>query len=200
MTSVSHHNQHTAPPPETRFWENVDKTADGCWLWLGGKNHNGYGAMFFAGRTIGAHRFAYQLLVGPVPHGFHLHHECQVRACVNPAHLVAVSPHEHPVLHAASVTHCKNGHELTPENTRLDNSKTGGAFRSCRVCDRDRKRRIYIPKEGRGPNGLKTHCKHGHEFTEENTRKAGGERKCRACSRDAQLRYLARLSATRSAP
>jgi hypothetical protein len=32
-------------------------------------------------------------------------------------------------------------------------------------------------------NGLKTHCKHGHEFTEENTRYSNGERVCRACAR-----------------
>ena len=30
-------------------------------------------------------------------------------------------------------------------------------------------------------NGEKTHCKHGHEFTEENTYRHSGRRWCRAC-------------------
>lgn len=43
------------------------------------------------------------------------------------------------------------------------------------------------------PNARLTHCKHGHEFTEENTvhRKSGG-RGCRACSRIAKRRHEAK--------
>jgi hypothetical protein len=38
----------------------------------------------------------------------------------------------------------------------------------------------------RGGNAAKTHCKHGHEFTDENTawRKDGTERVCRECERE----------------
>lgn len=40
-------------------------------------------------------------------------------------------------------------------------------------------------------NSLKTHCKHGHEFTAANTRiEKGGKRKCRACDlRRVNARY-----------
>jgi hypothetical protein len=40
-------------------------------------------------------------------------------------------------------------------------------------------------KKGRyvSVNSLKTHCKDGHEFTEENTCYSSGSRKCKACNR-----------------
>lgn len=39
---------------------------------------------------ITAHRFAYELLVGPVPDGLQLDHLCRNRACCNPEHLEPV--------------------------------------------------------------------------------------------------------------
>lgn len=72
---------------EERFWSKVRKT-DGCWLWTGGKNSNGYG--YFAvthNWIVRAHRIAFELTVGPVPANLHVLHRCDVCACVNPAHL-----------------------------------------------------------------------------------------------------------------
>lgn len=43
-------------------------------------------------------------------------------------------------------------------------------------------------------NSLKTHCKHGHEFTEENTRLTAKGRDCRACNRDRYWRNRERLN------
>lgn len=44
-------------------------------------------------------------------------------------------------------------------------------------------------REERGRNGHanKTHCKHGHEFTEENTYRRKNERSCRTCNRVVSL-------------
>lgn len=67
--------------------------ADGCWLWLGFINPDGYGRVTFRRRQVGykqmlrAHRFVYERLVGGVRDDMVLHHKCGVRACVNPDHL-----------------------------------------------------------------------------------------------------------------
>jgi hypothetical protein len=54
--------------PEERFWEKVDKT-DSCWLWTGSRNKLGYGNFWDGHRIVGAYRFAYELIVGPIPDG-----------------------------------------------------------------------------------------------------------------------------------
>lgn len=41
---------------------------------------------------------------------------------------------------ACGRTHCKNGHELTAENTLLNVSRNGFRGRLCRTCERDRSR------------------------------------------------------------
>lgn len=79
--------------PEQRFWAFVEKT-ETCWLWTGGTNE-GYGVLWLNGKNVKAHRFAYELLVGPIPDGLVLDHVvargCQWRHCVNPAHLEPVT-------------------------------------------------------------------------------------------------------------
>jgi hypothetical protein len=72
---------------EQRLWADVDKTGD-CWLWTGYTTDKGYGLISVEGRTVMAHRFAYELLVGPIPDGYDLDHRrtCPKR-CVRPTHL-----------------------------------------------------------------------------------------------------------------
>ena len=63
----------------------------GCWLWTATHTSNGYGWISNIGRLYGAttraHRVSWGLYKGPVPDGLCVLHKCDVRSCVNPAHL-----------------------------------------------------------------------------------------------------------------
>lgn len=126
---------------EDRFWAKVDTSGE-CWLWTAATHHDGYGTFWVREdqQLRRAHRYAYELLVGPIPDGLDLDHLCRVRACVNPAHLEPVTRSENVRRGAGGVlqpprTHCKHGHEFTQENTYENRGK-----RFCRQCDRDRKK------------------------------------------------------------
>lgn len=74
-----------------RFWEKVDRSAglDGCWPFMGARDDHGYGRFRIGskaddtGRTILAHRFAYELVVGPLPEGMGACHRCDNPPCCN---------------------------------------------------------------------------------------------------------------------
>lgn len=85
--------------------------------------------------------------------------------------------------HGARKTHCKHGHEFTPDNT-MEHVRGG---RQCRTCNRERATAWYAAKHGAPRQGPKTHCKRGHEFTPENTMRRRDGRECRACIK---VRYI----------
>ena len=79
---------------QDRFWAKVDKTSSpkGCWLWTAAKNQDGYGSFWLEPRMRGAHKVAYEWLVGPVPLELpYLDHMCHDVSCVNPSHLRPVT-------------------------------------------------------------------------------------------------------------
>lgn len=65
-----------------------------CWLWTGAKTGDDYGVIIEGGRKVGAHRWLYERLVGPVPEGLDLDHLCRRHDCVNPDHLEPVTHQE----------------------------------------------------------------------------------------------------------
>lgn len=79
---------------EARFWAKaIPEPNTGCWLWLGHILGSGYGGFAVRGRTVKASRLAWEFRNGAVPvgdgwHGTCVMHRCDVRACVNPDHLM----------------------------------------------------------------------------------------------------------------
>jgi hypothetical protein len=127
---------------EQRFWEKVIRGKDDeCWEWRGAHDTAGY-ARFHVDmrrRREGAHRFAYELLIGPIPEGLELDHLCRNKGCINPYHLepvtrsvnvrraLAFNPRKHK-------THCPQGHALAGENlyVYIGRRKTAYLCKECR--------------------------------------------------------------------
>lgn len=132
------------------FWSQVDASGD-CWVWMSGRTGAGYG-MYYLGekRRAYAHRYAWQVLVGPIPDGLTIDHLCRNRACVNPDHLEPVTHRENMrrapwatrLARAAwsgqrqAITHCPVGHPYEGANLLFD--KRG--YHRCRECNRIRSR------------------------------------------------------------
>lgn len=134
-----------------RFWGKVERRRpDECWHWQASLYRNGYG-QFDNGL---AHRFAYADAVAVIPDGLVIDHLCGQKSCVNPRHLEPVTvaantqrgysanvsgTHRRALMRQR--THCKHGHELTPENTYVTPRE---GWRVCRTCKRarDKSRRL----------------------------------------------------------
>ena len=152
MTQTTDWDTESTPPPglrrrrpvEDRFWEKVEPTGF-CWLWTATTCQAGYGRFWLDGRLEGAHRVAYELMVGPIPDGLHIDHLCRIPACVNPDHLEPVEPAENTRRGYVGLipgkirgdqqrakTHCPHGHPFAGDNLYV--SPRG--HRTCKTCRR----------------------------------------------------------------
>lgn len=84
--------------PEDRGFETP------CWIWQRYIGPAGYGNIGINQQSLGAHRYFYEMLVGSIPEGMVVHHKCEVRACINPEHLMPVTQGEHRRIHREMLT------------------------------------------------------------------------------------------------
>lgn len=131
-----------------RFWFKVEFTAD-CWIWHGGRSKKGYGLFTTYSnnkRTITASRFAYELVIGPIPETLTIDHLCQNTSCVNPFHLEPVTNQENTLRGASPSavqsrqTYCLRGHPFYGSNLKI---RSGGRGRDCRLCTNLRNKEKY---------------------------------------------------------
>ena len=91
-----HHLPSTAPghrdADRDRFWDKVDLGCDDdCHEWTAAVNADGYGVYKVDGRTVLAHRWAYEDAHGPIPEGLTIDHLCGNKPCVRDDHLEPVT-------------------------------------------------------------------------------------------------------------
>jgi len=118
--------------------------AAGCWNFTGPRLPRGYGR---AGSHGYAHRYFYEVHVGPIPVGLVIDHLCRNHSCVNPDHLEPVTQRENirrgtaPTARHMASTACPNGHPYT---------SSGGA----RVCKTCRREGAYANRRRRGTSPI----------------------------------------------
>lgn len=146
MSSVPTRKPQVTPASTARFWAKVETTGV-CWLWTGYTNRGGYGVIY-AGAMVPAHRFAYELLVGPIPDGLVIDHLCRTKACVNPDHLEPVTQGENVRrgLGAGSQyqpkSDCVNGHPFTDDNTVIAHNGQQRCLK-CRAAEQARRQQRF---------------------------------------------------------
>ena len=137
-------------PTIERFRAKVNLQYGGaCWEWLGSLSTNGYGFIWHNGHNVRAHRFAYEYFNRTtIPPDKEVDHLCRNHKCVNPDHLELVTRRENVIRgvnpellkqRMLSLTHCRQGHEFSNDNTYIDYR----GYRGCKICKRVSNHKAY---------------------------------------------------------
>ena len=139
-----------------RLYNKIEKDATGCWLWQGTCYHDGYGAINISGKMKRTHRVSWELINGSIPEGMYICHHCDVRDCINPAHLFLGTQQDNVKDmikkkrdRSSKKTQCKSGHSFNEENT-YNRVYRGRKLRQCRECGRIANRKSYGKRKANG--------------------------------------------------
>jgi hypothetical protein len=109
-----------------------------CWIYQVNYSGSWYRSLAIGGKQFKAHRVSMSIFKGDLNPELVIDHICRNKSCVNPDHLREVTQKINNCENSLSITgfnkfktHCKYGHEYTPENTKR--TSTG---RNCRICIR----------------------------------------------------------------
>ena len=105
------HGKYRGIDPVDRLALRTVKT-DGCWYF--GNTPGKYGKLQIDGKTVSAHRFAYETLHGKIPDGMVVRHSCDNPQCVRPDHLALGAPVD-------------NSRDMTSRNRQAKGSRQGAA-------------------------------------------------------------------------
>ena len=189
--------------------------SDDCLMWPFKKDEDGYGRVWFEGKTVGAHRLAFKIANGewPKPYGLHT---CDTPGCVNPRHIWAgddKTNHEDQVtkgrttkgtmqacakLTEANVEQCRQLYATGKISMKALAEQFGVSVASMRFAIRGGTHWKHV--DGAVSIGAvrrfhATHCKKGHEFTIDNYYLYDGSRQCKECTRMRQENRKSRRTA-----
>jgi len=105
----------------------------------------GYHQVRLKGKRWRAHRWAWELINGPIPEGMVIDHMCSNRACVAIDHLRVVTQRENIMAGLHNIdnrSHCNQGH---PFEGNIMVRKNGR--RECAECNRARSRANYAKQK-----------------------------------------------------
>jgi HNH endonuclease len=148
----------------TRFFDKLEVSEGGCWIWQGQAGANGYG--YFSRSRVAkkvkmvlAHRAAYEFFVSEIPGELTIDHICCVKLCVNPSHLRLMTMADNDRRGSSRrkvvlATHCKYGHPLSGANLEILQGRSRPGRRRCIECRRRRDRERsqhenYVPRPHR---------------------------------------------------
>ena len=124
----------------------------GCWIWMGSTS-KGYGQLTYQGQHMTAHRASFIANNPEAQQPKLVCHHCDVRECVNPAHLYSGDylTNRADMLIRERWAHpwsardaCEKGHSYEQGGYRI----AADGSRACRVCQREYKRAQRALKKG----------------------------------------------------